>query len=83
MTKLYGVYSAKAAEKIGTKIWQRPDGTEVEVVSVADDPKCLSFLWDDKVFVGEVTKFVRPGRTREMSSEVISGKFMKRYYPKA
>lgn len=57
--KLYGCFSARQARLTGTLLYERPDGTTVEVSSVSPDPEFNMTWWDDKVLLGEVTKFVR------------------------
>jgi hypothetical protein len=59
--KLYGVYSAKSAAMFHDSIyiWTRPDGTEVEVTGVYDQPNDPAYLWPDAVWLGEVLTFIR------------------------
>lgn len=60
---LYGVYSAEAAAMCHmTYIWQRPDGTEVEVTAVYIRPNDPAVLWPDAVWLGEVLTYLRPGQ---------------------
>ncbi len=65
VTKLYAVYSAKQAELGGTFIYQRPDGTEVEVTAVDKIPGCPETKWSDKQDLGEITQFIRRGICNE------------------
>lgn len=58
----YAWYSKKAARQNGTVIYRRPDGSEVEVSSVSDDPTKHGLGWDDVEYIGEVTEFVRRSR---------------------
>ena len=61
----YGWYSAQSAAKgYGTFIYERADGTEVEVTQVSSDPAGSHYNWPDKVCVGEVTTFRRQGQPR-------------------
>lgn len=57
---LYGFYSAKAADS-GYKIhvYESINGGEIYVTSVSSDPENSRYKWDDKVFVGVVTKYLR------------------------
>ena len=57
--KKYGFYSKKSVAMGGRiTIYRTPDGKEVEVTCVANDPKGEFYQWDDKIAVGEVTEFV-------------------------
>ncbi len=59
----YGFYSDRAvAAGIGTCFWSKPDGSEVEVTVVDDDPEATATKWADKRSIGEVVKYIRPGR---------------------
>jgi hypothetical protein len=57
---LYGFFSQLAVDSgCGSCEYETPDGKLVKVTCVGskrDDP---DYAWPDKVFVGEVTKFVR------------------------
>lgn len=59
---IYGFYSNVSAERYGTGIWSRPDGTEVEVTAVTDDLVYNDYKFADKICVGEVTVWLRKGR---------------------
>lgn len=50
-------YSAASVADHGSAFWLTPDGREVEVTSVGENP----YGWDDKVSVGPVVKFSRRG----------------------
>lgn len=58
---LYAVYSAQQAKLIGTVIYQRPDGSEVEVTTVNSIRNDPGNKWADKQDLGEVTRFIRKG----------------------
>jgi hypothetical protein len=58
MTTRPAWYSEKAAELHGSTIWRKADGTEVEVTIVGESMETI-YNWDDKVYVGEVTDFIR------------------------
>ena len=58
--KKYGFYSEKQAESIGTVIYRNEHGKEVECSEISTNPDGCSC--DDKVALGEVFGFVRPGR---------------------
>jgi len=59
----YGFFSNEAVSKgVRTFIYRRPDGSEVEVIGVALDKEGTGYGWDDKVCVGPVGGFIRPGR---------------------
>lgn len=59
--KIYhAVFSREAATKYGFAIYERVDGTKVYVTSIGlNKEKILEdYGWPDKVYVGEVVKFV-------------------------
>lgn len=59
----YGIYSAKAEHNFGSVVYLTPEGKEVYVTLVVES-KTISdkeYGWDDKIFVGEVTSYVRKG----------------------
>lgn len=59
--KIYhAVFSNEAAKKHGFAIYERADGTKVYVTSVGIDKENLlkDYGWSDKVYVGEVVKFI-------------------------
>lgn len=82
MTKRYGFYSA-AAVKSGssTSFWAKPDGSDVEVSYVSEDPKGDNYSWDDKESLGEVTKCVRAGKRHRFPSEVEGPVHIRRSLP--
>jgi hypothetical protein len=57
----YGFYSQQAREKAGASIWSTPDGRNVEVTAVFDEPDGIGYLWPDKKLVGEVVEWVEHG----------------------
>jgi len=67
--KYFAWRSEKSAKSVGVAIWKKPDGSEVEVTEVVNGLDELSVnpmvLMDDLIFMGEVTKFVRPGDINE------------------
>jgi hypothetical protein len=67
MTIYYGFYSEKAAQQYGTNFWQTADEGEVvvEITGVLGDKDGSSYAWDDKMFVAEVTKYVKRGKIGE------------------
>lgn len=56
---LYAVYSAMQAKRIGTVIYQRPDGSEVAVTEVSSLRNIPGNKWPDKQDLGEVTILIR------------------------
>lgn len=54
----HGFYSPKAAARCGTFIYLNADGGRVEVTAVYFDEAGLDYMWDDKVYMGEVTQFI-------------------------
>lgn len=60
--KLYGFYSAKAVRaRCSTSFYSTPDGREVEVTCVCRDEPGVGYVWDDKIFLGEVVNWLRRG----------------------
>lgn len=61
---LHGFYSEWAALQGGTVIYATQDGREVEVTGVyqTKEKGKREYPWADKVYVGEVTKWLRDGR---------------------
>jgi hypothetical protein len=57
-----GIFSAEGAELHGTVFYATPDGREVEVSLVCDAADIDGVNWEDKVVVGPVDKFLRPGK---------------------
>jgi hypothetical protein len=58
----YGWYSEKAiAAGCGSAFYATIDGQEVEVTGITTSPRSTDYYWDDKVFVGKVTKYLRRG----------------------
>ena len=55
----YAIYSEKQAAMAGTAEYTTPDGGTVIVTHVSDKPGCPTCLWDDKIDMGEVVKYVR------------------------
>lgn len=62
MAKKYGFYSHEAVlADCGTSFCSTPEGKEVEVTCVSEDPEGKSYLWIDKVCLGEVVSHLRRG----------------------
>jgi hypothetical protein len=61
---MHAWYSAEAAEEFGTYIYSKADGTTVEVTAVYESKELgeEKYKWCDKVYLGEVDKYVRQGR---------------------
>lgn len=72
-TVKYAMYSATAAYRMSTAIWELEDGQEVEVTAVISNPDSYNF--DDAVNYGPVKGYVRAGRERRKSYDIeeISG----------
>lgn len=62
----HGLYSATAAATQGTMVFGTPDGREVEITTVTDDPDADT--WPDAVHRGEVTRFIRFGRSGTLTA---------------
>ena len=56
---LYGFYSPTAAKTNGSYIYKLTDGSEVEVTALCTDKEGSAYRYEDKVYVGEVTKYIR------------------------
>lgn len=56
--KLYGFYSAKAAALYGYASYRTPDGKKIQCTCVDKTPDCPSYMWDDKICLGEVVEWV-------------------------
>lgn len=56
----YGFFSQAAVDSgCGSAEYKTPDGKLVEVTCVSSKRDDQDYRWPDKVFVGEVTEFVR------------------------
>ena len=62
----FGWYSKEMAERNGTVIYEKLGGGELEVTCVTSDGN-HGTAWPDIRFVGEVTEYVRKGRTGSWS----------------
>lgn len=61
--KIYAAYSQRHTDLgFGSSVYLRPDDTRIEVSSVGSDPDLASFMWPDKVLLGEVTRYIGPGK---------------------
>lgn len=62
MKVMHGYFSMQA-RRHGSVVWRRKDGSDVEVTMVADSKDWADkhYLWVDKIYVGELTQFVRSG----------------------
>ena len=65
----WGFFSQEASSRCGTEVYRTLDGREVEVTAACNDPEGSNYHWDDKVMVGEVTEWVRPGKPRKSYME--------------
>ncbi len=54
-----GYFSTKAKQKYGSTIWKSVTGEDVEITGTGNEN--YPYLWDDKICVGEVVNYVRPG----------------------
>ncbi|WP_457091412.1 hypothetical protein [Microvirga sp. P5_D2] len=62
------LYSAEAAQTFGTTFWVAEDGREIECTAVFPVGSDLStYEWEDKVDLGEVIKWSRPGQGKNPS----------------
>lgn len=56
----YGWYSERAVDMGGAVVvWETPLGDEVEVTGVTSDLEGKGYAYEDKMFVGEVTRYLR------------------------
>ncbi len=60
----HGWFSAKMKElaDCGTSFYQTLDGGEVEVTAISSSRHDSGLGWDDTVYVGPVTKWLRKGK---------------------
>lgn len=61
LNTMYGVFSEKQSKLTGIFIYLIPDGTKVACTEVGSKRGAPGSVFDDKVDLGEVTKFVRKG----------------------
>ena len=57
---MFAVFSAAQKQVVGSSIYRRADGSEVEVTSVGSADGCPATAWADKINLGEVVAYVRP-----------------------
>ena len=50
----HGWFSQKHSEILNSVVYSTPNGSTVEVTCVNWEKECPNYLWDDKVYVGEV-----------------------------
>lgn len=65
MKTSYGWMSAKQAKECGTAFYSTPFGDPIEV-SFVTDGRQHETAWDDMVFLGEVTTFLKRGQGGEL-----------------
>lgn len=58
MEKLYGFFSKKQKKRIGSCLYETPEGKLVEVTEVKRN-KYQKSNWDDQSLIGEVTDFLQ------------------------
>ena len=66
--RIYGWFSLKGSE-YGTSFYETPQGGSVEVTCIYTSKTDPPEGWDDYVFVGEVTKFLKTGRQGDLNWE--------------
>jgi len=59
-----GYYSKKSAERYGYWLYRTESGKIVEVTTVLDSGQKPVSAWEDEVFVGYVSEFVKSCRVR-------------------
>lgn len=58
--KMYGWYSAHMDRNFGHAVYLSPEGLEIKITEVLNSPdKRPSGKWNDYVYVGEVTTFIK------------------------
>jgi hypothetical protein len=72
----YGFYSSKADGFFGHSIYLNKNNQEIKITYVTKDVLVgyLSYLWSDKVYVGEIFKFVRSEKKKNYDKFVRSEK---------
>ena len=68
-TKKYGWYSAKGAALAGSHLYEKPDGSTVEVFEINESPNIPSSNWPDIECVGEVTNWIKQLTARSYEYE--------------
>lgn len=71
MSKRYGWFSNKQAPMTGISLYLNTKGEEVEVTQVSLT-EALPSKYDDTVFVGEVTEFVRRKTKAKYEHELVT-----------
>lgn len=73
-------WSDKSLDVLSTSVYQRPDGSEVEVCQVGTDPN--SFAWEDRRYLGLVVNLENGGWVRSgMSGQPRNPSFGLRFGP--
>lgn len=54
----HGWFSKKHSERLNSVVYSTPNDTEVEVTCVGEEKECPKYMWEDKVYVGEVVEFL-------------------------
>jgi hypothetical protein len=74
MTEFHAYYSPTAAKQFGFNIYEMPDGSQVETTDVGPDRDGASYLWQDKIYVGVVSEWVRSIKPSKMEQIYIERK---------
>lgn len=68
----YGYYSPTAVEQgYGTYWWKTETGLEVEVTMVLEDEPGTVYGWEDKMYVGRVEEYSRPGTPNSRDGQAL------------
>jgi hypothetical protein len=59
----YGWYSAIADAKFGHAVYLNESGEEVNVTAVSLDKDTTQYKWEDKIYIGVVTKWIKNDHT--------------------
>ncbi len=64
METWHAYYSEQADQIYGTCFWLNSNNKEVEITAVykSKEEAEANYLWDDKVYLGEVVKYSRKGQ---------------------
>lgn len=70
MEKKYAIYSKEQERIGGSFVYLKPDGSEVIVTCVDDNPNFDYVKFDDIEYIGEVTKFVKGGIRSKYQTDI-------------
>jgi hypothetical protein len=54
----HGWFSKEHSKQLNSVVYSTPNNSEVEVTYVDKEKECPNYMWDDKVYIGEVVEFL-------------------------